>query len=103
MKRSDELDSRAQVALAGGYEEANCDQIPANLKHCVGDFVLDPLNKKCYKVLNVLSNESWASDVCLSNDYAVALRFRNDSQVSGFIELLKSGSFLLLKDNIVSN
>ena len=44
--------------------------------------------------LNLLTNETTAFDDCLLNAYGFPLIFRNDEEVAGFIELLKSGTNL---------
>ncbi len=59
-----------------------------NVFTCPQDFVMDSVNSICYMILKNLTSYYSTSPPCPSSSL---IQFSNDTEVEGFIQLLKSG------------
>ena len=85
---------RSQVSLEGGYNLCTEAQFLSKNYTCRKGFVSDSRNRNCYKVLNIVTNETVGNNSCNPNSL---LSFTKDREVEGFMDLLKTGSICLNK------
>jgi hypothetical protein len=84
---------RSQASLDGGYKLCTEAQFLAKNYTCREGFVGDLRNRMCYKVLDVVSNETIGNDLCKPD---LVLSFTKDEEVEGFMNLLKTGTIQMM-------
>jgi len=91
----------AKIVLDGGYDV--CQKFPendifwSNIVGCDLGFIPDHDNGYCYTVLSTFENFDNGESTCEIQYDAELLLFDTNSQVEGFIELIRSGIFHVLK------
>ncbi len=76
-----------------------CSNVGSNQPICPQGFSLDPKSRICYMAINETKNIWDASTNACSNYRAELVRFNNDLEVQGAIELLKNGNYFFLLYN----
>jgi Amiloride-sensitive sodium channel len=71
-----------------------CSNVGSNQPICPEGFSLDPKSRICYMAINETKSFWDASTTACSNYSAELIRFNNDLEVQGAIELLKNGNYL---------
>ena len=79
---------RSQVSLDGGYKLCTEAQFLAKNYKCRQGFVGDLKNRMCYKVLDIVTNETIGNALCSPDS---VLSFTKDEEVDGFMDLLRTG------------
>ena len=85
----------ARIALDRGYDPCqrflDDDIFWRNKNECDPDFVPDPDNGYCYKVLSTESNFDDGVNDCILNSDAELVEFNSNSEVNGLIKLIETG------------
>jgi hypothetical protein len=88
-----------QAALFGGYADCDYDEIDQKFNagqiKCDKNAVYDPVFHLCYNVTNVVTNTWEASGKCFDLNASNVIQFFGDYQVESFMDLLKSGAFVV--------